>query len=73
VHGGSVIGEPDLIVPDPEVLERPFLAVPMLELAPGIRLPGMDRPLAEVPVRRHTRGLEPLPVLTAKLRERLGG
>jgi len=72
VHGDSVVREPDLVVPDPEVLERPFLAVPIVELAPHVRLPGTDLPLAEMPVSMETQGLERLPALTALLRERLG-
>ncbi len=38
-HGDNVIDEPDLRVPDPDWLERPFIAVPMAEVAPDFLHP----------------------------------
>lgn len=69
LFGDAVINEPDLVVPDPDILQRPFLAVPLVELAPGVRLPGTDVLLAEQPVCRDAGGLEPLAGLTERLRE----
>jgi 2-amino-4-hydroxy-6-hydroxymethyldihydropteridine diphosphokinase len=71
VYGDLLIREPDLMVPDPDILERPFLAIPVLELAPEIRLPGTEMALKDFPVARGTAGLEPAAELTELLRERL--
>ncbi len=71
VYGELVVDEQDLVVPDPDIAGRPFLAVPLVELEPGIHVPGMDRPLADCRVARERGGLEPLPELTALLREKL--
>jgi 2-amino-4-hydroxy-6-hydroxymethyldihydropteridine diphosphokinase len=70
LFGGAVIDEPDLVVPDPDVRERAFLAVPLVELAPELRLPGSGVRLADEPVCRDVGGLEPLPELTDQLRKR---
>ena len=46
LHGDVVCSEEGLILPAPEILERPFVALPLLELEPEIVLPGVDRPLS---------------------------
>lgn len=71
LFGEAVIDEPGLVVPDPDIRERPFLAVPLVELSPGLRLPGMEDKLADAPVCRDVSGLQPLPELTEQLRERI--
>ena len=35
----------DLILPYPDILERPYLTIPLLELEPDMILPGSDTPL----------------------------
>jgi len=69
--GEVVIEESDLVVPDPDIMDRAFLAVPLVELAPGLRLPGMEGKLTDAPVCRDVSGLEPLPELTGQLRQRI--
>ena len=71
-YGTEEIDEPDLIVPDPDIKSRPFLAVPLAELAPGMALPGMGERVAELPAASKTEGLEPMPALTERLREGAG-
>lgn len=69
LFGDEVIDETDLRVPDPGIVERPFLAVPLLELAPQLRLPGTGVRLADQPVSHRTGALEAMPALTIRLRE----
>ena len=38
VYGDAVVSERDLRIPDPDVRTRPFIAVPLLELAPSLVL-----------------------------------
>lgn len=68
IYGDEVIEEPDLTVPDPDIRERVFLAAPLLELAPELRLPDTGQRLAELPVLRRANEMEPACELTAKLR-----
>jgi 2-amino-4-hydroxy-6-hydroxymethyldihydropteridine diphosphokinase len=48
LHGEVVCKEKGLDLPAPEILERPFVALPLLELEPKLVLPGADRPLSEL-------------------------
>jgi 2-amino-4-hydroxy-6-hydroxymethyldihydropteridine diphosphokinase len=45
LFGDAVIDEPDLRIPDPDILERPFLAGALLELDPDLVLPDRGKPL----------------------------
>lgn len=39
LYGDEVIDEPGLTVPHPELTNRPFVLVPLLEIAPDLELP----------------------------------
>ncbi|MFH2006711.1 MAG: 2-amino-4-hydroxy-6-hydroxymethyldihydropteridine diphosphokinase [bacterium] len=74
LHGDTVRVGGGLDLPDPDVRHRAFVAVPLLELAPELRLPDTGEPLARVVDRLGTDGLEALEALealTAALRTRL--
>jgi 2-amino-4-hydroxy-6-hydroxymethyldihydropteridine diphosphokinase len=45
LHGDLVCDKEGLVLPAPEILERAFVALPLLELEPELVLPGTDRPL----------------------------
>lgn len=44
--GEEVLCEKDLIVPHPRLLKRAFALVPLLEIAPEIRYPGLSKSVA---------------------------
>ncbi|MBF0178304.1 MAG: 2-amino-4-hydroxy-6-hydroxymethyldihydropteridine diphosphokinase [Magnetococcales bacterium] len=46
--GRKIVEEPPLSIPDPEILRRPFLALPLAELAPDLLHPQVNRSLAEI-------------------------
>jgi 2-amino-4-hydroxy-6-hydroxymethyldihydropteridine diphosphokinase len=71
IYGDSVIEEEGLLVPDPDIRRRAFIAVPLLELAPGLQLPGTLEPLAPLPVAQSMEGLVPLVSFSEQLRQRL--
>ena len=71
VYGDSVINEPDLHIPDPDIVERPFVAVPLLELAPDLIMPNTGEPLASLPAVGVGDELEAAEDLTRQLKERL--
>jgi 2-amino-4-hydroxy-6-hydroxymethyldihydropteridine diphosphokinase len=70
VYGREAIDEPDLVVPDPDIAVRPFLAVPLAELAPGLELPGTGIRVGDLPAASATEGLEAVPEFTGRLRRR---
>jgi dihydroneopterin aldolase/2-amino-4-hydroxy-6-hydroxymethyldihydropteridine diphosphokinase len=72
LHGEAVVDEPGLRIPDPEITVRAFIAVPLLELRPGLVVPGNREPLSSIPAARRHEGLQPLAEFTNQLRERIG-
>jgi 2-amino-4-hydroxy-6-hydroxymethyldihydropteridine diphosphokinase len=64
-----VMTTPDLILPDPDILERPFLAIPLHELAPGLVLPGSGLHIREVAASMSTNAMKPLAAYTEHLRK----
>lgn len=68
LHGDSVSTSPPL--PHPDVTTRRFVAVPLLELAPELRLPGSGAPLARVVEALPPRPMEPSAAMTSSLRGR---
>lgn len=48
LYGDVVMHGQDLRIPDPDILERPFLAIPLFELAPDLVLPGYNLRIREV-------------------------
>lgn len=71
-------GDPDTSMvelrgPDPDITQRGFIAIPLLELAPGLELPGGKGSLADAAARFDTPIGEPLSEFSADLRRRLPG
>ena len=48
IYGNFVIRTPSLVIPHERLLERRFVLVPLLELAPDLRDPASRRPLREL-------------------------
>jgi 2-amino-4-hydroxy-6-hydroxymethyldihydropteridine diphosphokinase len=69
--GDLVSRAPDLPLPHPDVSERRFVAIPLLELAPGLVLPGSGSRLAELVEAMPPHPMEPAPDLTRALRRRI--
>jgi len=65
----AIIREPDLCIPDPDLWERDYLARAVLELEPGLCVPGRGVRLSAAPCLDST-GAAPLAVWTAELRRR---
>ena len=66
-----VVEEDGLSLPDPDIRTRPFVAVPLLELAPDLVFPDTGERLADLPVVRDVEGLEADAAFTRSLRMRL--
>lgn len=71
LYGDMVIDDPDLRIPDPDIRRRPFIAVPLLELAPRLVLPDTEESLSSLDIVKATGVLEPVYDFTESLRERI--
>jgi dihydroneopterin aldolase/2-amino-4-hydroxy-6-hydroxymethyldihydropteridine diphosphokinase len=56
-----------LHLPDPEIRERPYLALPLFELDPGLTLPDTGESIGQIAGRLGSVGLTPLPDYTLAL------
>ena len=72
LYGNEVINEHDLIIPDPDIRKRSFIAVPLLELDPSLILPDTGESISSLDIIRESKGLEAMYKFTEKLKERIG-
>jgi 2-amino-4-hydroxy-6-hydroxymethyldihydropteridine diphosphokinase len=71
LYGDLVCNSDELRLPHPTILERPFVAVPLLELAPDLVIPGSGATLRSLVATISPYPMEPLPDLTDELRKEL--
>jgi 2-amino-4-hydroxy-6-hydroxymethyldihydropteridine diphosphokinase len=69
LYDDQVQDSADLVLPDPDVAARAFLAVPLCELAPDLVLPGSGRSIQAVAARFAGHQMKPLREYTDLLRE----
>ncbi len=69
LYGDWVEESEGLVLPDPQIAERPFLALPLYELAPNLVLPGSGRPLREIALAFLPHTMRPLLDYTELLRK----
>lgn len=69
VYGDLAMDAEGIRLPDPEILERPFLAIPLFELAPDLVLAGYGLRIDEVAARLSQDGMKPLKDYVKLLRE----
>ena len=68
LYGDLVSGEAGTVLPAPEILERAFVALPLLELEPELVLPGADLPLRELAAGLSSSEMVPAELFNARLR-----
>jgi len=71
IYDDMVVAGEELTLPDPEIAGRSFLAVPLGELAPELKLPGDGRTLRELAQGFPANAMTPLPEYTRELKERV--
>lgn len=69
LYGNHCIQSRDLTVPDPDIIRRAFIAIPLLELVPEITIPGMARPLAEQEISQQKENLVALHDFTTQIKQ----
>ncbi len=70
-YGDLAMDAGGIRLPDPDILERPFLAVPLSELAPDMELAGYGVRVAEIAARMSQGGMKPLKDYAKLLREEM--
>ncbi|MFH1438611.1 MAG: 2-amino-4-hydroxy-6-hydroxymethyldihydropteridine diphosphokinase [Pseudomonadota bacterium] len=68
LYGARVISEEGLVIPDPDICTRAFVAAPLLELEPGLVLPDSGRRLEDVVKSLPAGSMVPLGRFTRTLR-----
>ena len=68
VYGERHVSGGPLELPDPKIEKYCFVAVPLLDLAPGLILPGSNVPLAQIVARQAATEMEPAGEFTRRLR-----
>lgn len=71
LYGDRVVDEDSLALPDPDIRTRPFVAIPLLELAPELVFPDTGESLRSVVASMDAAALTPLPELSRQLKERI--
>ena len=71
LYDDLVMTAEDLTLPDPDILHRPFLAVPLQELAPGLVLPGSGLHISEAVLAQPRTGMAPLENYTERIRKEI--
>jgi len=71
LYGDRCIRSPRITLPDPDITSRAFIAIPLLELAPEIIIPGMHQPLAAMEISQQKENLQTMNGLTEQLKERI--
>jgi 2-amino-4-hydroxy-6-hydroxymethyldihydropteridine diphosphokinase len=69
LYSTLVTKEPGMLIPDPQLYDRPFLALPVSELAPDLVLPDSGMAIAAVAAKHTENAMKPLFGYTAKLRK----
>jgi 2-amino-4-hydroxy-6-hydroxymethyldihydropteridine diphosphokinase len=72
LYGSLDVDSSELVLPDPDIRVRPFLIIPLLEIAPELVLPG-GKPLKELAGSLDTEGMEELAAYSARIRKELFG
>lgn len=71
IYGEEVIQSDELVLPDPEIYTRPFVAFPLLEIAPDLILPDSGKPLRNVALSFQDKDMHLLQSYTELLRREL--
>jgi 2-amino-4-hydroxy-6-hydroxymethyldihydropteridine diphosphokinase len=68
MYGDIVADGPDLVLPDPDICVRPFLARCLYELEPALVLPGFNIKVSTLTASMGTAGMRRLPAMTVRIR-----
>jgi 2-amino-4-hydroxy-6-hydroxymethyldihydropteridine diphosphokinase len=72
MYADLVQDDGDLVLPDPDILKREFLSVPLSELDPEMPLPGSGARMKDIAARADAGAMRPLEEYTRELRRKIG-
>ncbi|MBN1130264.1 MAG: 2-amino-4-hydroxy-6-hydroxymethyldihydropteridine diphosphokinase [Chitinispirillaceae bacterium] len=67
LYDDVTIATEELVLPDPDIFRRPYVAIPLAELAPGLVIPGMEVPIEVVSGSLPRNAMKALPRFTESL------
>ena len=67
LYGDFMLTSDELTLPDPDILKRAFVAIPLFEIAPELVLPGFHVPIRQVAERLSAERMQPLREYTLQL------
>jgi 2-amino-4-hydroxy-6-hydroxymethyldihydropteridine diphosphokinase len=67
LYGNLIISTKEMVIPDPEIQRRAFLAIPLCELEPDLFLPVSNKPIKEIANRFRKTEIEELKSFTETL------
>jgi len=73
LYGELVLDKSGLVLPDPHIAYRSFLAIPLSELAPELKLPGTASRIADLAANLPSNTIHPLAAYTKRLRTDIKG
>jgi 2-amino-4-hydroxy-6-hydroxymethyldihydropteridine diphosphokinase len=71
LYDNVVLKNAELVLPDPEIRSRPFLAGPLFELAPDLIMPDSKEPIAAIASRVRGGDMTPLTAYTERLKKEM--
>jgi 2-amino-4-hydroxy-6-hydroxymethyldihydropteridine diphosphokinase len=71
LYENIVLEEPDITIPDPGISIRPFIGIPLLELAPRLVLPDSGKPLKTIVTSMNREDMIPADDITEKIKKGL--
>jgi dihydroneopterin aldolase/2-amino-4-hydroxy-6-hydroxymethyldihydropteridine diphosphokinase len=69
VYGDMVLEMEEIVLPDPEISTRPFLSIPLAELAPDLTIRGTGASITHLAEAFPKNSIEPLHSYTSTMRE----
>ncbi len=69
LYDDLIIKSEELVLPDPDILSRPFLAIALHELAPGLVVPGSGVRIEDIAATASRYSMEPLQLYTELIRK----
>ncbi len=69
IYGDMVINESDLVIPDKDIRDRPFIAIPLLELSPSLILPDTKEKLSSLEIISAGKDMKPAKEITKILKK----
>ncbi|MBI5587021.1 MAG: 2-amino-4-hydroxy-6-hydroxymethyldihydropteridine diphosphokinase [Deltaproteobacteria bacterium] len=68
IFGSMTVNSATLTIPDPDISNRPYLALPLYELANALVLPGSGKKIADIAVSLRSCSMEPMSDYTELVR-----